>query len=147
EDHHAFEAGKARLVIGRARVASDLTGESADLTFAVLHFGDHNVNGGVRAYQGEDLYPRQLAGLSAARARAGFPEVLRLTDPRVGASPYSLRSLFRDEQRRITKRVLQPTLSEAESVYRRLYEHHLPTMRFLAGLSAPLPRALHSTAE
>ena len=38
-------------------------------------------------------------------------------------------------------------MAEAESVYRRLYEQQLPTMRFLAGLSAPLPRALHSTAE
>src|SRR5205814_4658845 len=54
-DQHAFEAGKARLVVGRARVASEVTGESADLSFAVLHFGDHNVNGGVRAFEGEEV--------------------------------------------------------------------------------------------
>jgi (1->4)-alpha-D-glucan 1-alpha-D-glucosylmutase len=147
EDHHAFEAGKAHLVVGRARVTSDVTGEAEALSFAVLHFGDHNVNGGVRTFQGEEHYRGLVKDFSATFARADFPEVLRLMDRDFGDSTYSLRSLFRDEQRRITKRLLQPTLADAESVYRRLYEHHLPTMRFLAGLSAPLPRALHSTAE
>jgi (1->4)-alpha-D-glucan 1-alpha-D-glucosylmutase len=147
EDHQAFEAGKARLVVGRIRVTSEVTGEVATLSFSVLHFGDHNVNGGVRSFQGEESYLGLIKDLSTAFARADFAEIIRLMDRGFGASTYSLRSLFRDEQRRITKRVLQPTLTEAEAAYRRLYEQQLPTMRFLAGLSMPLPRALKGTAE
>jgi (1->4)-alpha-D-glucan 1-alpha-D-glucosylmutase len=147
EDYQAFEAGKARLVVGRVRVTSEVTGEVTGLSFAVLHFGDHNVNGGVRTFQGEESYQALVKDLTAAFARADFPEIIRLMDRGFGDSTYSLRSLFRDEQRRITKRVLQPTLAEAESAYRRLYEQQLPTMRFLAGLGMPLPRALQGTAE
>jgi (1->4)-alpha-D-glucan 1-alpha-D-glucosylmutase len=147
EDLRPFEAGKAKLLAGRATVTSELTGESEQLSFGVLHFGDHNVNGGVRDFQSEDAYEALVSELTTAFAKADFPEIIRILDRGFGASTYSLRSLFRDEQRGISKRVLAPTLAEAENVYRRLYEQHLPTMRFLADLNAPLPRAFQTAAE
>src|SRR5262249_43696887 len=85
--------------------------------------------------------------LAEAFARADFPEIIRLLDRGFGESTYSLRSLFRDEQRKVMKRVLQGPQAEAETVYRRLYEQNLPTMRFLATLNVPLPRALQTTAD
>src|SRR5262249_30597174 len=80
-------------------------------------------------------------------AKADFPDIIRLMDRGFGESTYSLGSLFRDEQRKIIRRVLQPTLAEAEAVYRRLYEQHQPTMRFLAHIGVPLPRAFQTAAE
>jgi (1->4)-alpha-D-glucan 1-alpha-D-glucosylmutase len=147
EDQQTYEAGKARLLVGRARVTSEITGEAELLSYSVLHFGDHNVNGGVRAFQGEEAYGELADSLATAFYKGDFPEIIRLLDRGFGASTYSLRSLFRDEQRHITKRLLGPTLTEAEAVYRRLYEQHLPTMRFLADLNVPLPRAFQTAAE
>ena len=57
------------------------------------------------------------------------------------------RILFRDEQRRILRRILDSTLAEADSVYRQLYEHQVPLMRYITNLGVPLPRALHTAAE
>ncbi len=147
EDHRVTEAGKARMVVGRARVASEVTGEAEVLSFGVLHFGDHNVNGGVRLFQGEAAYQALVKEVTTAFTKGDFAEIIRLLDRGFGGSTYSLRSLFRDEQRKIIRRVLQPTLAEAEGAYRRLHEQHLPTLRFLADLNVPLPRAFHSTAE
>ena len=48
-EQYSLEAeGKLRLAIGRARFSSEITRESATLSFGVLHLGDHNVTGGVR---------------------------------------------------------------------------------------------------
>ena len=58
-----------------------------------------------------------------------------------------MKSLFRDEQRNTLSRILVSTLDEAETVYRQLYEHHAPLMRFLVDLKAPLPKAFQTTAE
>jgi hypothetical protein len=55
--------------------------------------------------------------------------------------------LFRDEQRNILSQILISTLNEAEAVYRQLYEHHAPLMRFLSDLKTPLPKAFRTTAE
>jgi hypothetical protein len=147
KDYRSFEAGKARLVVGQVRLTSEITRESEWLSFGALHFGDHNVNGGVRLYPGEEAHARLTNELAVAFAKADFPEIIRLMDRGFGESSYSLRSLFRDEQRRVTKRVLEAGLAEAEGVYRRLYQQHLPTMRFLADLNVPLPRVLETTAE
>ncbi|MGH7904158.1 MAG: DUF3536 domain-containing protein, partial [Candidatus Dormibacteraceae bacterium] len=43
-----LQAGVAKLGVGRARVTSEITGESGDFAYGVIHFGDHNLNAGVR---------------------------------------------------------------------------------------------------
>jgi (1->4)-alpha-D-glucan 1-alpha-D-glucosylmutase len=147
QDYQSHAAGKSRLVVGRARFLSEITHDAQEVSFGVLHFGDHNVNGGVRKYQGEDEYQALARELTEAFQRADFPQIIRLFDKGFGQSTYSLKSLFRDEQRKVIRQVLHGTLSEAEAVYRKLYHDHLPTMRFLADLGAPLPRALKTALE
>lgn len=147
QDAQAHEAGKAKLVVGRVRLTSLITSESEVLMYSALYFGDHNINGGVRRFDDDKDYQTLTRDLATAFARGDFAEIIRLMDRGFGESTYSLRSLFRDEQRRITKRLLQPTVAEAEAVYRRLYEQHMPTMRFLAELNVPLPRAFQAAIE
>jgi alpha-amylase/alpha-mannosidase (GH57 family) len=147
EDHQSSEAGEVKLAVGRARITSDITRESALLTFGVLHFGDHNLSGGVRDFLGDEAYRALLAEMTETFSRADYPELVRFLDKHFGASTYSLKSLFRDEQRNVLTRILESTLAEAEAVYRELYEHHAPLMRFLTYLRIPLPRAFRTAAE
>src|SRR5262249_48342658 len=56
EDAHSFEAGKTRLVAGKAVLTSMTTGEADRFTYGAVHFGDHNVNGGVRTFQSDEAY-------------------------------------------------------------------------------------------
>jgi alpha-amylase/alpha-mannosidase (GH57 family) len=147
EDYQRFEAGRANLVVGRATIHSRVTWESARLSFGVLHFGDHNLTGGVRPFRDDTAYQALVDELTEPFSRADFPAVIRLQDKHFGAPTYSLRSLFRDEQRHILRRILDGTLAESDSVYRQLYEHHVPLMRFITDLGVPLPRALHTAAE
>jgi len=146
-DYQLFEVGRAKLAVGRANFTSEITGESAALSFGVLHFGDHNLNAGVREYQGEASYKLMLQEVSDAFAVADFPEVIRLMDRHFGTSAYTARSLFRDEQRKVLEYILAPTLADVEAMHRTIYEQHCPLMRFLADLGTPLPRALQSAAE
>jgi hypothetical protein len=146
-DRRVYEAGRARLVLGRAVVQSDITLKKADLTFGVLHFGDHNVNAGVREFRGEEAYEDLLREVTAPFDRADFPAVLRLLDRHFGASTYSLGSLFWDEQRRILDIMLQASLADAEEEYRRIYQSQAALTRFVAGLNIPQPRAFRMAAE
>ncbi|TMA12806.1 MAG: DUF3536 domain-containing protein [Deltaproteobacteria bacterium] len=148
EDYQSFEAGKSKLVMGRVKLTSEITHEFSVLSFGVLHFGDHNLNGGVKELLGEEeAYQALVREAAEPFSRADFPEVIRLIDRRFGESNYSIRSLFRDEQRNILSRILESALSEAEAVYSQLYENHAPMMRFLTDLRIPLPRAFHAAAE
>ena len=60
---------------------------------------------------------------------------------------FSLRQLFRDEQRKITNLILNESLNSAAAVYRTVFEGQAPLIRFLNGLDIPVPHALKSAAE
>jgi alpha-amylase/alpha-mannosidase (GH57 family) len=146
-DYHTGDAGKLRMAIGQADFTSKVTQESQVLTFWVVHFGDHNVAGGVQKDDGRDGYKEMLEAISDSFARVDIPEVVRLLDRRFGEKTYSLRSLFRDEQRRIVRTILSSTVAEAETAYLTLYEHHAALMRFITSLGTPMPREFTAAVE
>jgi hypothetical protein len=147
EEYEISNTGLAKMAVGRVRLTSEVTRESESLSFAVLHMGDHNVNGGVRKFAGEQGYAALKQDLMEPFLRADFAEVIRIFDRRFGESNYSVNSLFRDEQRQVLNVILASTLREAETLYRQIYEHRAPMMRFLTNLRIPLPRALGAAAE
>ncbi len=147
KDYQVYTAGLTRLVVGRVQLTSDITKATAELAFGVLHMGDHNVNSGVEEFTTEDSYREVIQDALAAFRRADFAEVIRIMDRRFGESNYSLRSLFRDQQRKALDIILGSSLKESEILYRQIYEHRAPMMRFLTDLNIPLPPAFHAAAE
>jgi len=146
-EEHAREAeGKLRLETGRARFSSDITVESATLTFAALYLGDHNITAGVRPAD-----PAKDSGLHERLAQkfrtADTAEAIRILDDEFDNKTYSLRSLFRDEQRRIVNILLNESLASAAAAYRSIFDNQAPFVRFLNSLSIPIPNAFQYAAE
>jgi len=134
-----------RLATGCAKFRSMITDESAALDFSVLHLGDHNINAGIRpASNSAENDGKKLA---AAFAQADTAEVIRLLDQVYGEDTFSLRQLFRDEQRKITGLILNDSLNSAAALYKTVFESQAPLIRFLNGLDIPVPPALKSAAE
>jgi hypothetical protein len=147
ENYQIFSAGTARLAVGRVKLTSEITQESSSLNFGVLHMGDHNVNGGVQEFMPDELYQTLLRELVGPFARADFAEVIRVMDRCFGESNYSLRSLFREEQRTVLENILASALGQSETLYRQIYEQRAPVMRYLTDLHIPLPKAFTAAAE
>jgi len=147
EDHRILESGRARLAVGHGRVCSRVTQECAHLTFGALHLGDHNLNAGTRYFRDHEDYDSLVRQVGDAFLSADIPGALRALDRQFVGVTYSLKSLFRDEQRRVLSIILDSTLGDLEGSFRQLYEQHAPLMRFLGELGTPPPRVLHMTAE
>ncbi len=147
EDYQTTECGKTRLAVGRSKVTSGITGETGTFSYGAFHFGDHVINAGVRRYQGEAAYQEMVAATAHSCAAADFTELIRGLDKYFGDSSYSLKTLFRDEQRKVLDYILGATMSEIETAYRQLYDSHYPQMRFLSELGGPVPKAFHAAAE
>jgi alpha-amylase/alpha-mannosidase (GH57 family) len=147
---HDFEirkAGRARLAIGSIQVRSTITHEAADFEFAALHLGETELAGGVRPLREGSDYEEIRLELARAMEPGGIPAVIRLLDAHFNEEPLSIRSLFRDEQRRIMSELIVATLEEAESAFRQLHERYDPIMRFHARLGIPMPKVLQTAAE
>lgn len=147
ENGRVFRAGRSRLSVGKVRITSQVTRKTGELVFGVLHFGDHNLNAGVRPHENEEGYQKLLAQAGGAFEHGDLAEVIRLLDRYFIHVPYSLKSLFRDAQRRVLGLILSSTLDEVEHGFRDVFERHAPLMRFLRTLGNPLPRPFAAAAE
>jgi hypothetical protein len=146
-DEQRNVSGRTQLAIGRAQVRSRITLEHADITYGALHFGDHNISAGVRHFRGEQDFAELLSEASKTFQAGDIPSTIRILDRHFDGVSYSLRSLFKDEQRRVLRTILRSTMEEVETSYTQVYEHHASLMDFFGELGTPLPRVLRLTSE
>jgi alpha-amylase/alpha-mannosidase (GH57 family) len=137
-------SGRGRLAVGRAHVASAITGNSQTFSFAVLHFGDQNITAAVKPYNEAEAAGFEAFAAQAAKEvqRADFPDVIRLLDQYYGRADYSLTSLFTDEQRRIVQLILNSTLWDIENSLTTIYQDHASLLHYLSQAGLPKPPAL-----
>ncbi len=147
QDFRTLQTGRAKLVLGKVSVSSGITGDSEDLSFGVLHLGEHNINGGIRVFRGDDAYEETAAELSQAFQSGDLAAVLNGVSRHFDAGTYTLKLLFRDEQRRILRFILESSLSRAEASYRHIYGTDAPLMQFVRSLGMPLPNRFRMAAD
>jgi alpha-amylase/alpha-mannosidase (GH57 family) len=147
EDFRVAQEGKIRLAMGRVKIVSRVTEESDTVSFGVLHLGDQNLSGGVRHYRGKEDYDRLTREIRGGFERGDIPELVRAVDRNFGDGTYSLRLLFRDEQRKIVNRILENALSEAAVLYRGFYGQYATLARFVADLGLPVPQRFRMAVD
>jgi alpha-amylase/alpha-mannosidase (GH57 family) len=142
--YEIYTSGRGRMALGRMHIASSITGYAQSFSFAVLHFGDQNITAAVRAYSDADAAAFEAFAADAVGhvQSADFPEAMRLLDRFYGHANYSLTSLFRDEQRRIVRLILNSTLSDIENSLTTIYQDHASLLRYLSQAGLPKPPAL-----
>lgn len=148
-ERRVHDSGRTRMAMGVATVTSKLTRRSQTLEYAVLHLGDHNVTGGTRPAGPADARAQlelDYEEAVAAFERGELPALIRLLDRQFGQHVFTLRSLFKDEQRRVIERVMHSALNDAENILRELYENRAPLMYFLSALKQPLPEPFKAAA-
>jgi alpha-amylase/alpha-mannosidase (GH57 family) len=146
-DRQLFTAGNARLAFGRIQVKFAITRAADTFTYVVVHLGDHNLNCGVRMDQSPEEYQKAIEEMRGSFERADFPELIRLADKHFGATHYSIKNLFRDEQRKVLNQILAATRDEIRNTYRLLTDRYAPLSRFLEDLRVPPLNALAPATE
>ncbi len=141
------ESGREKLAVGKARLLSEITWDEENISFAVLHFGDHNLIGGARKFTDDSSFLSLQGEIKEAFTKSDIPEVIRLMDKHFGTHNYSLWHLFKDEKRKVLNQVLTSTLEEMETSFRQLYEDQYSVMQALRENRVPLPRAFSTTVE
>jgi alpha-amylase/alpha-mannosidase (GH57 family) len=147
KQYRLVREGKVRLALGQAEVHSEITWKSEDVTFGVLHLGDQNVVGGVRTFQGEEAFQALEREVTETFDRGDIAEVIRTVDKNFGSGTYSLRLLFRDEQRKIITNLLEAAMAEASTLYRNFYAQHANLIRFVTDLGVPLPQRFQMAVD
>jgi len=147
QHRHELVAGRARLVVGVTKVTFEITGASDLLSYAVLHLGEHDVNCGVRYFRGEAAFQKLLAGFTAPFEGEDYTAIHKLMEQHFGKSNYSLKNLFRDEQRKILAQILTATGQDLEGRFRQMMEQYAPLVDYLCDIGAPVPVPLRMASD
>jgi hypothetical protein len=145
EEFDRVESGRQRLASGRVQLKSKVTLESTDLSFAVVHLGEQNLMGGVTEDMSPDRFADVQGEIKDAFLHSNIADVIALIDNHMGSHSYSLSHLFREEQRKVMRQIIEDTLSDVELTYRQVYKRYHSVMQATAEMHVPLPRVLSTT--
>src|SRR5665648_63202 len=146
EKINRLESGKLKIAIGQANIRSEITWEEGKVSFAVLHLGDYNVNGRVGSYMDEKAYDIMQNEIIKAFNRGDVAAVVRLMDQHFGTNSYSLWYLFKDEQRKVIREIMNLNLEQINTSLHQIYIDNYTMMNFLHQLNIPIIQQLSSIA-
>jgi alpha-amylase/alpha-mannosidase (GH57 family) len=139
--------GGTALRIAHVRARSEVTGDSWEGMYALVHFGGHDVACALRAWEGRVVYDHVKQDLLARFGRYSLADMVRGLDEHFPGEPFSLPQLFLDERRRVLARVIASVLERHEETYRRIWEENGKLVRYLRQADAPIPEALALVAR
>lgn len=142
-----YEAGKQKLIIGRTEFRSDITWETVDISYAVLHMGDHHLFGGVRKYMGEEAFEEMHSSVSTFFQKSNMYEIFNKLDSYFGSHNYSFWHLFRDEQRSIMELVMENTLKNVDNTMQQIYENSYPLLQTFTEINMAVPQRLKTPVD
>ncbi len=139
----------ALLEVGLARFTSEITQESGVQGFAAIERGDYNPLGGVLKVNTPEQFEAVSNALKEPFSRGDLDGARQTLEQNLEGEPYSLTVIFRDEQERILKRIIDTEWADAETAFASLYPNLVSTMRTLGrvGGSMMIPRAFTAAAE
>jgi alpha-amylase/alpha-mannosidase (GH57 family) len=146
DEAHAAYADTA-LRVGRIRVSSELTGYTKEATFAVAHFGGHDITCGVRLTDDLAAYEALGRDLLDAYGRRSVPDVVREFDAAFGRDTFSVTDLFIEERRRVLAALLGKVIARHESTVRQVWEETHSLLDYLQSADVPIPETLAVVAR
>lgn len=147
ESYESFYAGKFRLVTGKSKIFSEILWEETVIIYGVLWLGDHNIVGGVKVYSNEEEFKRIKEELKENFDEADIQQVIKLINDNFGKDIYSLRTLFKDEQRKIINHILQDSVEKAKAHYKEIYEDNYTVSTYLHDIGVSNPPAIQIASE
>ena len=135
-------SGATALRIGHVEVQSEITGETREATYALLHFGGHDISCALQAWEGRAAYERMKTDLLRRYARYSLADMVRGIDEYFRGEAFGLPHLFLEERRRVLSRVIASVLEKHEETYRHIWEDNRKLVRYLRQADAPIPDAL-----
>ncbi len=147
ENHIRKEAGRFKLSIGKIRVRADFILEEKTICFAAIHFGDQNICGGVRLFHDDGEFNKMQDEHTGTFEKGNMTEILRHILKYFGTNNYTLLHLFKEEQRKIIKEILEETMNNIDAIFSNIHEESAAIMNFLKELNYPIPQPFILTAE
>jgi alpha-amylase/alpha-mannosidase (GH57 family) len=139
--------GPAQLAVGQVRIESEITRETMDASFGLLHFGGHDFHCAVGGPREPGDHAELSRDLLSCFDEGSLIDVVHAIDRHFGGRAYDLGDLFLDERQRIVGILLDDLLARWRDRWERLFDQNRGFLRFLSAQQMPAPGLLRVAAE
>ncbi|MCX7626440.1 MAG: DUF3536 domain-containing protein [Candidatus Sumerlaeaceae bacterium] len=138
--------GERTFLVGQLQVRSQTTGEESLFMFGAAKLSEDEIEACVAPLD-DERYRQFRAKIDAGTCDTDLEKGFERFAELFPLAPYTLKSLFRDDQRRVVYRLLRTPIAGAISTMRQLYDENAALMRFLSALKVPLPKVLRTMTQ
>jgi len=146
-DYQLQRMGPLTLAVGQLRLVSEITWESADLMFAVLHLGGWDFHCCIKRFTSRRGYCQMKEQLFDALKQASAAHTILAMSRLFGDQTFSLQNLFAEERHRIMRLLTQETLIRLDQLYTQAYRDNYGVLRAFHRDELPVPQELQVAAE
>ena len=138
-DYQLQRMGALTLAVGHVQLTSEITRESINLVYAVLHLGGWDFHCCVQPFTSRRAYLQLKDGMMESLTLASAAQVILAMSRVFGDQSYGLQNLFADDRHRIMRLLSQETLTRLDQLYTQVYrDNYAILMAFQRdGLAAP----------
>lgn len=146
-DYQLQRMGSLSLAVGQVRLVSEITWESVNLVFAVLHLGGWDFHCCIQPFSNRRAYTQVKEQLFAALEQASAAQVIMVMLRLFGDQTFSLQNLFPEERHRLTTLLSKETLNSLDQLYTQVYRDNYGVLMAFHREELPVPQELQVAAE
>lgn len=146
-DYQLQRMGSLTLAVGQLQLTSEITQESVELIFSVLHLGGCDFHCCIQPFSGQRGYSKTKTRLFEALHQASAAGMVLAMTQAFGEVAYSLQDLFAEERHRIIGLLTQDTLTRLDQLYTQVYRDNYGILMAFKQDNLEVPQELRVAAE
>ncbi|MBW4658524.1 MAG: DUF3536 domain-containing protein [Drouetiella hepatica Uher 2000/2452] len=146
-DYQMQRLGALTLAIGQIQLTSEMTRETSQMAFAVLHLGGWDFHCCVQSFTGRRAYSQAKESVFNALGQASAAQTILTMSRIFGSQSFSLQDLFAEERHRMMHLLSQETLTRLDQLYTQVYRDNYGILMAFHRDGLEVPQELQVAAE
>ncbi|ABA24157.1 Glycoside hydrolase, family 57 [Trichormus variabilis ATCC 29413] len=146
-DYQLQRMGSLTLAVGNLKLVSEITWESENLVFAVLHLGGWDFHCCIQLFTGRRDYSQLKEKLFTSLQQASAAQTILAMTQVFGDETFNLQNLFAEERHRIMRLLSQETLTRLDQLYTQAYRDNYGVLMAFHRDELAVPQELQVAAE
>lgn len=146
-DYQLQRMGTLTLSVGHLKLISDITWESEDLVFAVLHLGGWDFHCCIQPFTKRRDYSQLKEKLFLSLQQASAAHTILVMTQLMGDEAFNLQNMFTEERHRIMRLLSHETLTRLDQLYSQAYRENYGVIMAFHRDELEVPLELQVAAE
>ncbi|MGD1909718.1 MAG: DUF3536 domain-containing protein [Rivularia sp. (in: cyanobacteria)] len=146
-DYQLQRLGSLNLAVGHLKMVSEVTWESQQMTFAVLHLGGWDFHCCIKPFEGKRSYTQLKDKLLSALQQGSTAHIILVMTQLFGEESFSLQNLFAEERHRLMRLLSRETLARVDQLYTQTYRDNYGVLMAFHRDGLVAPKELQAAAE